>query len=226
MPTPEEVALLYARTRDEFVAQLRRLTPEEAATTVPSCPNWTVKDVVAHVVGLVADVLAEVPPPLGTDEMTSRQVAERSAMSLGAICDEWQANAEAIVPFLTEVPLRGLGLTADLAVHVHDVAETLDAVDPPPAEATAAACERYVPLLQERAAEQLELALTVDLNDRRWEPSTGLAPLRMEGTPTDFLRGVTGRRTRDHVADAFLWDGDPMELLDGSFTQYGPYRVG
>jgi len=226
MPAPDEVATLYATTRDGFVAQLRTLTPEDAATTVPSCPDWTVKDVVAHVVGLVADVIAEVPPPLGSDEMTARQVAERSAMSLGEICDEWQANAEAIVPFLTEVPLRGLGLTADLAVHVHDIAETLDAVGPPPAETTAAACERYVPLLQERAAEQLNLALTVELGDRRWDPNAGLAPLRMEGTPTDFLRAVTGRRTRDHVEGAFLWDGDPMELLDGSFTQYGPYRAG
>ena len=66
----------------------------------------------------------------------------------------------------------------------------------------------------------------VELGDRRWDPSAGLAPLRMEGTPTDFLRAVTVRRTRDHVEGAFLWDGDPMELLDGSFTQYVPYRAG
>ena len=78
-------ASIYAATRDQLVNDLRELSDDESATTIESCPEWSAKDVLAHVSGLVADLLAGVKPPLGTDEMTARQVAERSAMTHGEI---------------------------------------------------------------------------------------------------------------------------------------------
>lgn len=219
----DEVADRYGRARDRLIDHLRKLPAGVAATPVPSCPGWTVKDVVAHLSGLVADVLAGVPPPLGTDAMTSRQVAERAALGLDEICDEWAANASTIVPFLTDVPLRGLGLTADLAVHGHDLAEAVDDIAHPADETTRTACERYVPPLLERAA-GLDLALAVDLDGRTWPAEGGTTPLRLSASPTDFLRCVTGRRTRDDAEAVLGWEGDPTALLDRAFTQYGPFR--
>lgn len=224
IPAPDEITAIYGRSRDRLIDGLRSLPTETAATAVPACPAWTVKDVVSHLTGLVADVLAETPPPLGTDEMTSRQVAERAALSLDEICAEWASNASAIVPYLSDDPLRGLGLTADLAVHAHDLAEALDALPPPAEEATGIACERYVPLLQERAVTQLDLALTVELGERHWAALEGATPLRLAATPTDFLRCVTGRRTRDDAATVLRWEGEPTILLDRAFTQYGAFR--
>jgi len=221
--SPEAVVAVYAATRDQLVEQVRGV-PDSATRMVPSCPEWSVKDVVAHVSGLVADILAGVKGPLGSDEATSRQVSTRAAMSLSEICDEWQANADAIVAPLVAEPLRGLGLTADLAVHVHDLAEMLDEVDVPPTEATESGCARYVPLLQERAAEQLDLALTVTLDDVTWVPEAGSAPLAVTCTSAELLRSVTGRRTREQV-EAMTWQGDPTALLDHAFTQYGPFRT-
>ena len=219
----DEVAARYGRARDRLIDHLRELPFGAGATPVPSCPGWTVRDVVAHLSGLVADVIADVPPPLGTDAMTSRQVAERAALGLDEICDEWAANASAIVPFLTDVPLRGLGLTADLAVHAHDLAEAGVGVGPPTEETTRTACERYVPALQERAV-GLDLALSVNLEGRTWSAEGGATPLRLSASPTDFLRCVTGRRTRDDAERALRWEGDPTALLTRAFTQYGPVR--
>ena len=88
----DEIVDLYAVTRDSLVVQLRALSTAHAHTVVPSCPDWTVKDVLAHLAGLVADVLAAVPPPLGSDENTARQVRERREMSLDQICDEWERD--------------------------------------------------------------------------------------------------------------------------------------
>jgi len=220
---PEEVAARYGRARDRLIDELRGRWAGEATTPVPSCPGWTVRDVVAHLSGLVADVLADVPPPLGTDAMTSRQVAERAALGLDQICDEWAANGPALVPFLTDVPLRGLGLTADLAVHAHDLAEAVGGIDPPAEETTRTACERYVPALLERAA-GLDLALTVNLEGRKWSAEGGTTPLRLSASPTDFLRCVTGRRTRRQAETTLHWVGNPAGLLDRGFTQYGPFR--
>ena len=213
----------YAATRDQLIAEVRSLDSAQASTPIPSCPGWSASDVVAHVAGLVADLLAGKKPPLGTDEMTARQVNERRGLSHGEVCDEWAANAAGIAEFFESRELYALGLTADLAVHTHDLAEAIDAISPPPVEATLAGCDRYVPLLQERAADHCDLALSITLDDRTWTPETGSIPLALRSTPTDFLRSVTGRRTRSQVA-ALEWEGDPSRLLDRAFTQYGPFR--
>ena len=213
----------YAATRDQLIAEVRSLDSAQASTPIPSCPGWSASDVVAHVAGLVADLLAGKKPPLGTDEMTARQVNERRGLSHGEVCDEWAANAAGIAEFFESRELYALGLTADLAVHVHDLAEKLDAISPPPPEATLAGCERYVPLVQERAAEQCDIAFAAALGDRTWTAEAGSTPLTLRATPTEFLRGVTGRRTRAEVA-GLDWDGDPSALLDKAFTQYGPFR--
>lgn len=220
--SPQEVVDVYAATRDQLIAQVTAVA-DVSSQPVASCPGWSVKDVVAHLSGLVADVLAQVQGPLGSDEATTRQVETRAAMSLAQVCDEWSGNADAVAPLLTETPLRGLGLTADLAVHVHDLAESIDGVDLPPAEATMLGCTRYVSLLQERAAEQLDIALTVTLDGQTTSAISGTSPLTIAGSQTDFLRSVTGRRTRSQTEAAFVWQGDPTALLDSAFTQYGPF---
>lgn len=221
----QQVADLYAVTRDSFIVQLRALSEAQANTNVPSCPEWTVKQVVAHVAGLVTDVIGAVPPPLGSDENTSRQVRERQAMTLGEICDEWQQNAAVFAPLLAEDERRALGISADLTVHVHDLAETIDAIAVPSKLATAAGCQLYVRLLQERVAEQLDIALTVNLDGRTRAPKAGGDPLTMTGSSTDFLRSITGRRTRSQTETSFEWQGDPTTMLDQAFTQYGPFRT-
>ncbi len=221
----EEIAGLYAVTRDSLLVQLRPLPAEQAEMIVPSCPEWTVKDVVAHVAGLVSDVIAAVPPPLGSDENTSRQVDERATMTLGEICDEWQANTEAFSPLLVTDDRRARGITADLVVHVHDLAETIDSIAVPSQRATRAAARLYSGLLQQRVAERLGIALTITLDGQELAPESGDSPLAMSGTSTDFLRSITGRRTRAQAEAFFNWIGDPTMMLDEAFTQYGPYRA-
>lgn len=219
-----EIAELYAVTRDSLIVHLRSLSDVDAGTVVPSCPEWTVKDVVAHVAGLVSDVIAAVPPPLGSDENTTRQVDERATMTLGEICNEWQANTEAFSPLLVTDDRRARGITADLVVHVHDLAETIDSIAVPSQRATRAAARLYSGLLQQRVAEQLGIALTVMLDGQELAPESGDSPLALSGSSTDFLRSITGRRTRAQAEAFFDWTGDPTTMLDEAFTQYGPYR--
>ena len=221
--SPQAVVAVYATTRDQLLDQVAALDGIEAKP-VPSCPEWSVKDVIAHLSGLVADILAGVRGPLGSDEATTRQVGTRAAMSLSEVCEEWAGNADAVAPLLIDAPMRGLGLTADLAVHVHDLAEMGDGVTTPPVEATRLGCIRYVPLLQERAAEQMNLSLTATLDGQTWSPPAGSTALALQGSQVEFLRSVTGRRTRSQVEAAFTWEGDPTALLDQAFMQYGPFR--
>jgi len=214
---------VYAQARSALVAQVRRLPVEATQAPVPTCPGWSVKDVISHVAGLVADLLDGAQPPLGTDEMTARQVVERAHLDLTEVCDEWVANRAAFADFLAANARYGLGLAADLAVHAHDIAAAVDSVDQPSDEATRSACHRYVPLLQERVAERVDTALTVTVDDLVWEPTAGATALSLTTAPTDFLLGVTGRRTRRNV-EQLNWNGDPRAVLDTAFTQYGPFQ--
>lgn len=217
----------YARVRDELIAGLDSLDGPTAATIVPSCPAWTIKDVVAHLCGLNAEKLAGVPGRLGTDEATRRQVADRSSMSLAQIVDEWRALAEPIGVVMTEDPAVGSAFLADLVIHVYDIAEVLGQPTPAASAQTPAAAHRYIPPLQDRVANRLGLALNVELgDDTSWPaPSQGVDSRRtLRATPHDFLRSVTGRRTRSQV-EALDWSADPAPILDSAWNQYGPFRV-
>jgi len=218
-----DFAQLYAFERAALIDRVRRLNPADATTPVPACPGWTVKDVVAHLSGLVAETLADVPPPRGSDEATARQVGDRADWTLARVCDEWERNAAAFDEWAAGDPDYAAALAGDLVVHGHDIAEALELPIAETSPGTLAATERYVALLQDRAAEQLDVALTVELLDVDFDarpPPAGSRPLHLAAPPYELLRSVTGRRTRARV-EAFEWTGDPSTLLSSCFTQYG-----
>ena len=115
------------------------LDPAQAATPVPACPGWTVKDVYAHLAGVAADVLAGNLEGVATPPWTARHVADRADQSLTQILAEWAtgsislaadttatgAGVELLVPegwASREVQARLVvaGSEADLA-HRHDM---------------------------------------------------------------------------------------------------------
>jgi uncharacterized protein (TIGR03083 family) len=83
------VAELYHEGRHVLTSLGVDLTPEQAAAPVPACPEWKVKDVFAHLVGLTADVLSGNLDGVATVPWTSKQVADRADHSLGQILAEW-----------------------------------------------------------------------------------------------------------------------------------------
>ncbi len=211
---------LYAAGRTDLIGQLRSLDADQAATIVPTCPDWTVKDVAAHLSGLVTEALSDVPPPYGSPEATARQVGDRADKTLAEICDEWEANGPAFAEHAIGEPAFATALVADLAVHHHDIAEALDLPIDEKTPGTIAAAERYLEILQERAADKLDIALTVELVDAGVRPaSAGSRQLTLTVSPVDFLRNVTGRRTQAD-AKALDWTGDPTDLLATAFYQY------
>ena len=212
----------YPSARAALINRLRSLTDDQSKTVVPACPDWTVKDVAAHLSGLVAEALAGVPPPYGSPEATARQVSNRSDNSLAEICDEWEGNGGAFVEYAEENPAFRTALISDLTVHSHDIAEALNSPIEPDSPGLTVATERYLELLQERAAEKLDIALNVDLAGVGSRPaSAGTTPLTLAASPVEFLRCVTGRRTRDHIR-TLNWTGDPSELIESAFYQYQP----
>ncbi len=212
---------IYAESRSSLIGVLRSLDAEQSRTAVEGCPGWTVKDVAAHLSGLVAETLAGVPPPRGSAEATARQVGDRSELTLDEVCEEWESNASALADYAVGDPDYVKLLACDLTVHTHDIAEALDRPIDGASAGTILAAEHYLPLLQDRVADHLDIALEVELDGIANNPARGgTTPLKLSAQPLEFLRSVTGRRTRSQVA-ALDWSGDPGAVLD-VFSQYGP----
>ena len=214
---------LYAHASERLAKALASLSADQAAAAVPACPGWTVKDVLAHVSGLVAETLAGVPLPRGSEAATARQVTDRAAMSLSEVLDEWRANADAFAEFGTSDPAYVAALTADLVVHTGDIAEALDVeIDLGP-EVVAKVAARYGEMLVARCAEQADTALTLEFADSGISlgSASGSELLTLTVTAALFVRSVSGRRTRSQVA-ALEFAGDPTRVLDVAWSQYGP----
>jgi uncharacterized protein (TIGR03083 family) len=83
----EEIASGLPVELDRFIELIGPLDAGQWAT--PSrCAGWTVADVAAHVVGSMTDVVAGRVDGLGSPEVTTREVAERSGRTPGELADE------------------------------------------------------------------------------------------------------------------------------------------
>ena len=58
---------VYADLRTEMIAVGRSLTADESELKVPQSPAWRIRDVFAHVVGIVDDILTDNLADIGAD---------------------------------------------------------------------------------------------------------------------------------------------------------------
>ncbi len=220
-------AEIYAETRAALIDRCTTLSTEQGGQPVPLTPAWSVKDVIAHVCGINADFLAGRLDGIGSDEWTQRQIDERRDASLSDVCDEWEGHAPDVDAVLTAQPDLGPRLLGDLIVHVHDIDHALGVQPDRSSPATIVGARRYAPQLQDRVLDQLGIGLSLDLGAAgTFDAPVADQTLHLEASPYEFLRSVTGRRSRAQVV-ALGWHGDPMligRLIDSALSSYGPFQ--
>ncbi len=223
-----EAPAMYQVVRAELVKELGELDDASASRLVPACPQWTVKEVVAHISGLNVELVAGVPlASIGSEEATGRQVADRAHLNLQEVVDEWLAIGHYIDQFFMADVNAAAALLADLIVHTYDLHELLRQNTAVAATAIPLAAHRYAVRLQKRVADALGLGLTVEFVDGETclAPQVEAADLMVLRVPAAlFVRGVTGRLRRSEV-EAFDWSRDPTALLDRAWNLYGPFRI-
>jgi hypothetical protein len=190
---------------------------------VPSTPLWTVHDVLAHVVGLAADLNALHFPEdddLGGEAWNAAQVNSRRHRSLSELVAEWDHGAPTF-----EHGLRAFGyefgshFVADLHAHYHDVRTALGLHDEPDDVAVAVSLDHYLGYLDERLTERGDGAIRFVAGsiDRVVGGAPVVAALHAE--PFDLLRAVSARRSLRRMR-AMKWEGDidtALSLLQSAF---------
>jgi len=99
------------------------LDDHQAARTVPACPEWTVRNLVAHMVGLLADVLDDNEPGDHPEDWTRAQVAARSSRTLAQLRREWLSMEKDLVDWMYANTTRLLG---DVVIHEQDLRGALE----------------------------------------------------------------------------------------------------
>ncbi len=214
---------LYDETRQRVTDLAQHLDP---ALPVPACPGWTVRDVVAHVVGLAVDVTAARVDGYAGAAWTARQVGERSDRTMSELTAEWERvlprflsiNRDLAASDLPDTINHVLGpvpktsfesaFHVDLLHHEHDLLGAAGMPRRHPLPADIAAMRSQLTNVRLRfAADGLgTLRLAPTDTDREWKIGTGTPDASLSAPAIDILRSFGGRRTLEEIG-SFDWRG-------------------
>ena len=170
---------------------------------VPATPAWNAHDVVAHLAGVMNDILSGNMEGAATPPWTAAQVERGRDKSVAQVVDEWAEVAPGFETFLSSPDGAKAG-AAVMDVHAH--------------ETDLRAAFGLEPELSDEvlawAAERLREGFDSQV------VAVGLPAVAIEVPDFEMFRGRLGRRTREQVV-AFGWSADPTPYLD-TFFLFGP----
>lgn len=205
---------LYEEKRRDFVALARSLSPEQLAMTVPATPLWSVQDVMAHVIGITADLNAqEFWHVGGPDAWTAAQVQSRRGQPVDELVDEWDAEAPQFVEGLRILGYEiGSHYVGDLLLHLIDVQHALELPVRRNEPAVVVSLDFYVSSFEEALEGVGVGAVEITAGHDTWTVGFGDVVARIRGDAFDLLRALGGRRTEDQIR-AMDWEGDIDAVL-------------
>lgn len=166
------------------------LDAQEAERRVPACPDWTVRDLVSHMVGLGVDVLAGDEPNDHNAAWTQRQVDERRGHDLPTLVAEWRGVTEPMQAYMKERGTRPLG---DLVIHEQDLRGALGRPGAQDRPGLAVMRERMLRAFAPRLAGLPPIALVGD--DWRWASADGDPAVVLRASDFDLARALMARRS-------------------------------
>ena len=194
------IAELYASGRHALLDLAATLSADEAATLVPACPQWTVKDVYAHLTGVVADVLGGRLEGVATDPWSARQVAERADRSLTEICAEWAELAPELEEALRAFPdLANPRLLIDQWTHEQDLRGALGRPGGRTDGRMAFTVDTVLTAYSKSWPDTGLPGVVVTGDSAQWALGDGEIHLRLSAPDFELGRALLGRRSRAQV---------------------------
>jgi uncharacterized protein (TIGR03083 family) len=208
---------LAHRACRENITALLEAHPDAADRVVPACPEWTVRDLLDHVVGHYRPSTGE------SRRRRSAQPGRPAGPSVRELLDEWAQTGSQLERQL----LAGEGgFGSDLHVmdtftHELDLRRALD--EPPPADHPAYPTALGVVLggFSGSVYSRGLPALRIETQGAQWEIGSGAPAATVYAGRHDLYRSVAGRRTYGQIAE-LSWSTPPDKWLP-AFT-WGPFR--
>ena len=209
----------YLSGFDRVAGLVRSLDDDQLARIVPACPEWTVKELVAHLTGVAADSLNANVAEMGKADWTQSQVDARKDKPLEDILAEWQGVTEVIAKALDDLhPTLSSALIGDLVTHEHDLRNAVDNRDERDCDGVVISTGFYARYFGKRLKDAGLPTLIVDTGEHKWTAGREVPAGKVQAPLFEMLRGLTGRRTTDEVK-AFDWSVDAAPYLE-VFSMY------
>lgn len=205
----------WSRAQERVIALLEGATAEQAETRVPACPDWTVRDLFSHVVGLGSDVVAGDEPDDHNEDWTAKQVAERRGHSVDDLVKEWRETAEPLRTWMRAHGSRPLG---DVIIHEQDLRGALGVPGGKDSDGVAAIRDRFAP----RVGQRLPEGTTLGLVGKHWSwASDGGDPEQadvvLHADEFELHRACLARRSAGQIR-SWTTKGDVEPVLDAFAT--------
>jgi uncharacterized protein (TIGR03083 family) len=213
MVEPEVSAALYREARQRIIELAGQLDKEQLDTTVPACPLWTVRELLAHLVGVSTDVINGDLAGAPGETWTAAHVSAREGRSVDELVAEWERSG----PGWDEIARRAEHPSfivrnpyLDAGTHEADLRGALG-LTRPPADVALAITDSVLP----RVAEDFDDlgGYTVITPDREYRLGSGDAQAAVRVDTYELSRAVFGRRSRAQI-EAWDWTGSPGRFAD------------
>jgi uncharacterized protein (TIGR03083 family) len=207
----------WTAAQQRVIELVRGLSDERARTPVPACPDWGVRDLLSHMVGLGADVVAGDEPDDHNASWTARQVQRRRDRDIAALIAEWTQVAEPLRSWMRVHGTRPLG---DVIIHEQDLRGALGVPGARDTPGLHAIRDRFVPRFAARVVDLPPIAL---VGERwRWSSSGTVedAAVVVRAGDFDLSRALLSRRSAAQLR-AWTTHGDIAPYLE-RFAVLGP----
>jgi uncharacterized protein (TIGR03083 family) len=185
----------YQRTRERVCTLLLDATPDALARTVPACPDWTVHDVAAHLVGTPAELAAGNFPTGDVGAWLQSIVDARHDADIQTLVEEWHALDGTIEPMMQG---PGALMFGDVAVHEHDVRAALDRPDHEALEVDAVVTFA-LEFVATPARDAGLGAVVVEHDGQTWRSHDADPGWTLHVEPWEAVRAVYSRRTAEEL---------------------------
>lgn len=196
------------------------LSAEQLLTPVPATPEWTVYELLSHLVGAAADAASDRLDGAPGAQWTTRHVGERRRRSVDELVDEWERVAPAVELDLAGQHFSGPGPAPDLICHAADLREALCLPRVDREHWQQPFLEGMMLLLGQR----LQHAATVLVRDElgwQWRCGSREPTTLLFADGYELLRAMFSRRSRRQIT-AWNWTPAPTEQVVDSFGFFGP----
>ena len=214
---PVDAVEEWSRAQQRVIDLVADLPPERAELRVPACPDWTVRDLLSHMVGLGVDVVADDEPDDHNETWTGRQVQTRRGHDVAALVAEWQAVAGPLRDWMRANNVRPLG---DVIIHEQDLRGALGVPGGQDSDGVRAIRERFVGRFAPRVADLPPIALVGETWTWVSRGSAEDAEVVLQASDFDLARALVTRRSANQLR-SWTVRGDVTPYLD-AFAMLGP----
>ena len=221
-PDNAELVEQYRRSRARIVELVSGIDVEATSRRVVACPDWNVRQLLSHVVGLATEISSGNPPGADSQAWVDAIVRDRASCGIDDLLEEWAVSGPAFEAVAADVSRLAVPLSYDLVVHEHDLRHALER--PGERDDSGVLTSMWVGalLLDGDLKKNSSGALRLRAGGHEWicgEGETRLA-LDLDGVvqhPVWELLRLTGSRRSLGQLSRYQWEGDFAEFASAMF---------